>query len=334
MPDALKKITLPDFLSALRACCPDGDNELVDVLGNAAYALPLPAEWQEQVDQQGFVYFWNRASERSSWEHPLMASFVSIVKLTTKALETQLSLRDALSCIASHLRHAEKDAKEKLHCWKKMHDSGGSAFFHNGAGSETSWESPSDAAHHDLYARNHLLTCFLEHYYGRLADAGPRSRELVELPQQVRAYASWIQACLAAHAPKPESSCSLRAQPRHPPLPPFTALPLSRPGSGALAGQPDASERVGNREVRYARPLALPPRLVVPRELTGQSKSLPSLAKGVFGVHAHMDMATEPVSRRGIDSAGSCMSSAVRKPRAGIAYGEVQSRRQAMLGGA
>mmetsp|Transcript_63417 Transcript_63417/g.112718 ORF Transcript_63417/g.112718 Transcript_63417/m.112718 type:complete len:338 (+) Transcript_63417:56-1069(+) len=337
MPGAsLKKITLPDFLSAFREGCRDcgASDELLDALGHAAYELPLPSEWEE-AEQQDLVYFWNRASERSSWEHPQMESYVSIVKLASKALEAQLSLRDVLACIASHLRQAEQEAKDKLKVWSSHNSESGSMYFHNEASKETSWENPSEAAQQDLCARNYLLTRFLEHYYGRLADAGPRGHRepgllVGELPLEVRDYASWIQASLAAHAPKPTANCSLRPQPRRPPLPPFTALPLSRPGS-ARQRKNSCQEA---HPTGFPRPLVLPPRLTAPRpkETMEKSTSLPSLAKFPIGC-APLALAMESSNRRGIDSASTKTSMSLRKPR-GIAYGEVPCLGRAAWGGA
>ena len=53
---------------------PERDPELLWI-AQQAYFAPLPPPWTEHTDPQGNVYFYNPASEESTWAHPLEETY-------------------------------------------------------------------------------------------------------------------------------------------------------------------------------------------------------------------------------------------------------------------
>lgn len=210
-------------------------NELVTALGAAAHELPLPPPWREEISPSRAVYFWN-PSGKSSWEHPLMDVFLQVLDAVMQIIRDCLSASDLASALSAHLRCADEEAVRALEGWSQQ-EQGDSQYFYNAFTGESSWENPAEVAQHKLHAQYWLLAHFVQHFYGDMAlSSEGRSfltalRERVDLPDEVKDYAAWIQASVASSSPAPAALRQVptpqrRTRRTRPPLPPLTALSL------------------------------------------------------------------------------------------------------------
>mmetsp|Transcript_76433 Transcript_76433/g.168865 ORF Transcript_76433/g.168865 Transcript_76433/m.168865 type:complete len:335 (-) Transcript_76433:49-1053(-) len=207
-------------------------NELVTALGAAAHELPLPPPWREEISPSRAVYFWN-PSGKSSWEHPLMDVFLQVLDTVMQIIRDCLSASDLASALSAHLRCADEEAVRALEGWSQQ-EQGDSQYFYNAFTGESSWENPAEVAQHKLHAQYWLLAHFVQHFYGDMAlSSEGRSfltalRERVDLPDEVKDYAAWIQASVASSSPAPPALWQVPTPLRRtrPPLPPLTALSL------------------------------------------------------------------------------------------------------------
>ncbi|CAK9080954.1 WW domain-containing protein [Durusdinium trenchii] len=203
--------------------------DLVTALGTAAYELVLPPPWTEESSSAGVVYFWNSSTNTSSWQHPLMDVFLCVLDALMLIIRDCLSVADLASALTAHLRHADEEAEKKLEGWS-MHEQGRLQYFYNASTGESCWENPADFAQHELHAQYWLLGRFVQHFYGDMALSGEGRSfltalgERVNVPDEVKDYAAWIQASVASSSPVAQVPTPQRRT--RPPLPPLTALPL------------------------------------------------------------------------------------------------------------
>jgi len=208
--------------------------ELLTALGEAAYSLPLPPPWREEISPvRKTVYFWNPSAGKSSWEHPLMDVFIGVLDVVMEVIHECSSASDVASALTAHLRRADEEAVSALEGWSQQQQ-GGSKYFYNCFTRQSSWENPTETAQHKLHAQYWLLAHFVQHFYGEMALSREGQsfvtalQERVNLPEEVKDYAAWIKASVASSSPSapPPRQVPTPLRRTRPPLPPLTALSL------------------------------------------------------------------------------------------------------------
>lgn len=150
-------------------------------IGEAAYDMPLPPKWTEQVDVRGYVYFSNALRTEAVWEHPLRSDFKETIDFASGLIDGA-GLAEAAASVRDHLKEVQDRAAHQLKDWTGPHcpEDGGDEFFYNTATDESSWESPLEAWQYELHARYWLLVQLLEQMHKwqtphqSLYDATPR----------------------------------------------------------------------------------------------------------------------------------------------------------------
>eukprot|EP00439_Symbiodinium_sp_Y106_P065450 s94_g10.t1 len=81
------------------------------------FAAPLPPQWSEQVDEgSGRVYFFNRATGESLWQHPQKPLFEEILA-EVRCWQPEASVESLVARAERHLRQAQQSALEVLSQW-------------------------------------------------------------------------------------------------------------------------------------------------------------------------------------------------------------------------
>jgi len=270
--------------------------QILRCIGDAAYDMPLPPRWSEQVDVRGFVYFAHASRTEATWEHPLLAAFRETLAVAGSIIDNDKPLDQAAAAVEAHLRSVQQRAAEHLADWTGPHcpDGGNSEeeFFHNLATGESSWENPLEAWQYELHVRYWLLVQLLQCLHGRqegtspneaLRGATPSSAasgsgrqenasavddgtSISGLSSAVRSRATEIASSLTSSAP------SFRPDARFP----VTPVAQTPPGSGP-SGHPPKPPPRPSPPLRH---LAAPPRLSdvpPPTVLRAPSTAFPGL---------------------------------------------------------
>lgn len=148
-------------------------------IGDAAYEMPLPPRWTEQVDVRGYVYFAHALRSEATWEHPLLHAFRETVEFSSDLMDSPLTLQETAAAVESHLQGVQHRAAEQLQEWSGPHRAAGGAdeFFHNEVTGESSWVSPLEVWQYELHARYWLLVQLLQRLHGdREAEECRRER--------------------------------------------------------------------------------------------------------------------------------------------------------------
>lgn len=133
-------------------------------VGQAAFEMPLPPRWTEQVDVRGLVYFANATRTGSTWEHPLFPAFRETLGFAASLLDRGCGLREAAEGVQEHLAEVQSRATDQLLSWTGPHLTEGSLdeFFHDEATGHSSWENPVEVWQYELHARYWLLVQLLQ----------------------------------------------------------------------------------------------------------------------------------------------------------------------------
>merc|ERR1719375_2466001 len=73
------------------------------VVGRAAFEMPLPPRWTEQVDARGFIYFSHALRTETTWDHPLIDAFRETLAFAIDVANTDTSLGEAAASVKDHL---------------------------------------------------------------------------------------------------------------------------------------------------------------------------------------------------------------------------------------
>mmetsp|Transcript_117247 Transcript_117247/g.378369 ORF Transcript_117247/g.378369 Transcript_117247/m.378369 type:complete len:367 (+) Transcript_117247:116-1216(+) len=144
---------------------------LVAVIGAAAYELPLPPHWSEEVDSRGIVYFWHDKRAEATWSHPLLPIFQATLAATAQIANTSSTMEEVCNAIIAHLRKAENHAAQMLRGWTGPHlvyrpaGEGQSEFFFNERTGESTWDNPVEAPQYELFAQFNLFVRWLQHLH-------------------------------------------------------------------------------------------------------------------------------------------------------------------------
>mmetsp|Transcript_6815 Transcript_6815/g.18803 ORF Transcript_6815/g.18803 Transcript_6815/m.18803 type:complete len:668 (+) Transcript_6815:172-2175(+) len=189
----LRRTDRSRFLRALgcKLESPSQKDEILKSVGDAAYELPLPPRWSEQVDIRGYVYFSNALRTDATWQHPLLPAFRETFDFAARTIDESLTaenLQEAASSVQAHLEHVQARASRHLQEWTGPHktDSCEDEFFFNEITEESSWENPLEVWQYDLHARYWLLVQVLQQLHDRQLARRP-IMSVVTLPGEIGA---------------------------------------------------------------------------------------------------------------------------------------------------
>jgi len=130
--------------TASLSCSNDATSRILRHVGDAAYEMPLPPRWTEQVDVRGFVYFSHALQSEATWEHPLLDAFRETMEFARKAIDSKKSLDEAASTVSTHLQTVQDKAVKQLNEWSGPYKTGDNndEFFFNESTGQSSWVSP------------------------------------------------------------------------------------------------------------------------------------------------------------------------------------------------
>mmetsp|Transcript_120677 Transcript_120677/g.341228 ORF Transcript_120677/g.341228 Transcript_120677/m.341228 type:complete len:469 (-) Transcript_120677:157-1563(-) len=318
----LNRVTRQDLIRILRQACggaAGGNREILEVIGSAAYELPLPPGWSEEVDDSGTVYFWNHCRSEATWQHPLISVFSSTLVAATEMVRQALTIGDVVAAIAGHLKDAEAEASRSLKVWSGPHVEDGSAhgdgsfgsgFYHNESTGESSWENPLEALQYELYARHWLFSRLLQHLNGNLPDDAPLPSQCgpaspyrmdeydvgllsaFDFPDEMRAYSTWIRAALASAESAPGRPAVVvgTPHPTRPPLPPLTSMSLKQHRVADREARARSRGHSRGRMSSAASTPSLPP-------LTGDSRGRSGRSSARAGSREYPSLALYPLRR-------------------------------------
>jgi len=240
--------------------------ELVDIFGRAAFELPLPPHWSEEVSDTGVVYFWHKRTGEARWEHPLLQVFVTTLGAAIHVLAGSATVANVVAGLSGYLKEAEVTAKASLRAWVGPYPVEGDAagvdpanteFYYNEETQESCWDNPKEVAQCELRSRHFLIERFLHSYYCEVGNGAPvggvyeqysapehadsgmsdAPRDQDELPEEIQNYAESLQKCIARTAGMSPAGSRAgtpstgkresRAGVRRPPLPPLATAGLS-----------------------------------------------------------------------------------------------------------
>eukprot|EP00929_Paragymnodinium_shiwhaense_P045202 TRINITY_DN23122_c0_g1_i1.p1 TRINITY_DN23122_c0_g1~~TRINITY_DN23122_c0_g1_i1.p1 ORF type:complete len:553 (-),score=132.61 TRINITY_DN23122_c0_g1_i1:412-2070(-) len=152
---------------------------IVRSVANAAYEMPLPPRWTEQVDVRGYVYFCHAFETEAVWEHPLTKAFQECLDLARRLADAQGTLPEAAKAVEEHLREVQERAAAALKDWSGPHHSKetGEEFFFNEETQASAWQSPLEMWQYELHARYWLLVQLLQALHGHENPPPPPKRE-------------------------------------------------------------------------------------------------------------------------------------------------------------
>jgi len=159
--------------------------QLLRVLGESAYMLPLPPGWSEYT-QDSYVYFSHVLKEEASWQHPLQTVFQETAVFVRGLINVGLEVAEAADAIKTHLADVQAAAAKELEAWSGPYTDQRSSeeFYYNAITAESVWENPSETLQYELYARYTLLIEFLNALHQH-HEAGIESQDLSPLRPRV-----------------------------------------------------------------------------------------------------------------------------------------------------
>jgi len=211
---------------ALRASNDTTKSWVCRVIGSAAYDMPLPPRWSEQVDNRGYIYFAHVLRSEATWDHPLLDAFRQTLDFALSAGDAKMSLADAVEAVKSHLLKVQSRAASELQVWRGPFRESrfSNEYFYNVFTEASTWESPVERWQYELHARYWLLVQLLQQVHmaqeqaasgvqppGLVVDSSAGA-ELTRLPSKdaksatfeispvVKAHASDIASTLASAA--------------------------------------------------------------------------------------------------------------------------------------
>lgn len=136
----------------------DQESDLAWVV-QEAFVATLPPSWSEHTDDEGRIYFFNQASQQSSWFHPMDAVFRELLDIV-KALRSEVHASDEqrAEVVQAHIQVVHQRATDHLEGWSGPYETDGSgAYFHHVATGASTWESPAEEWQSELALRQQVL---------------------------------------------------------------------------------------------------------------------------------------------------------------------------------
>jgi len=130
------------YLASLGLVSLPGEEVLLKFLEDTLSGAPLPAPWITGRDEEKRLFFCNKVTGASSWEHPLEPVLRELAGVCRVAFTLPSSLRDATMSTMHSTWKAE--AVREYERWYTASDSEGNQYYCHTDTGETMWESPAD----------------------------------------------------------------------------------------------------------------------------------------------------------------------------------------------
>lgn len=127
-------------------------------IAEEAFSTQLPPGWQRTLDKYGRWYFYNSASNESSWEHPLYSVFKDAVMLWRGVKRTS-DFQEVEENLHIMEQQTQKDASE----WIQLFDAHGARYYHNKRTEEQSFVDPRSIMYHELHICRHMVATMKLH---------------------------------------------------------------------------------------------------------------------------------------------------------------------------
>lgn len=228
------------------------------VAAHQAFAAPLPPNWSEQVEQDR-IYFYNSATDESSWAHPQESTFREILQ-EVRRWSPDTPTEAVVSTIDTHLRDFREQAAASLEAWSgpytalatenfpELTAEGGpeAEYYFNAYTRESCWEHPCMVWEYELYTRYLILyKCLVAHDRMRMGPAAASDESSSEADSEawqqsrgfggVTALAQSFLSSLRLPRPQPGAVAPARSPPRamSPPRGPDPSLSMRSDVSSA-----------------------------------------------------------------------------------------------------
>mmetsp|Transcript_22202 Transcript_22202/g.55965 ORF Transcript_22202/g.55965 Transcript_22202/m.55965 type:complete len:324 (-) Transcript_22202:2128-3099(-) len=172
----LPDLTDPDFAQFVNYLGV-GDESIVEdetllKIVQEAYVAPLPPNWSEFSDPEGRIYFYNYATEQSSWAHPTDKTYRELIQMVKKVRAVQPPKEEISRIIDVHLQSIHQRAMEAIQGFSGPYISDGNhEYYYNEITKVSTWESPVTEWEHNISTRYHVLyRCLLEPFERAAAD--------------------------------------------------------------------------------------------------------------------------------------------------------------------
>jgi hypothetical protein len=127
-------LTSSDKLSYLQylGLTPNSD---LHFLVDSALSAPLPEDWSEHFDQKDRIYYYNSASDQSSWIHPLESELRKIIVTSSQNTST------AINALSTEIHALDRSLYKIMNIYSE-HEEKGKRFFFNKETRRSSWTDP------------------------------------------------------------------------------------------------------------------------------------------------------------------------------------------------
>lgn len=123
-----------------------------------AFVANLPPSWSEHTDDEHRIYFFNQASQQSSWSHPMDAVFREIIDIVKKLRTEQASEQRRHAAVQEHIQEVHARAIAQLDGWSGPYAvEGGGSYFHHAASGASTWDNPVEEWQSELSLRQQVL---------------------------------------------------------------------------------------------------------------------------------------------------------------------------------
>eukprot|EP00930_Biecheleria_cincta_P042200 TRINITY_DN29024_c0_g2_i1.p1 TRINITY_DN29024_c0_g2~~TRINITY_DN29024_c0_g2_i1.p1 ORF type:complete len:1770 (-),score=379.64 TRINITY_DN29024_c0_g2_i1:217-5505(-) len=138
---------------------PDREVEVFEFLCQAL-EKPLPDPWQEHSDKKGRIFYWNKASRSSSWQHPMAPTHKSLVAAFRRV--SQASPEEKPAAVEAELEAFRRQGEEELQRWRKSFAPDETPYYYKVGTQLTRWDDPRDELMGHMQLRVEMLYALLQ----------------------------------------------------------------------------------------------------------------------------------------------------------------------------
>jgi hypothetical protein len=179
---------------------PEGEPDAFQFLSRMLN-FPLPEPWTQHTDKKGRSFYWNPASRRSAWAHPLASTHKSLIHAFRRIKEAGLVGDDRKALVLAEIEEFHRQGEQEIGLWRVSHAPDGTAYYYKAGTQETRWDNPRDELQRHQELRVRMLSELLE------ADIeSPDSLDVTRNPEEApRAHAACPN-CAAINAFEPSDA--------------------------------------------------------------------------------------------------------------------------------
>eukprot|EP00927_Polykrikos_kofoidii_P074632 TRINITY_DN70668_c0_g1_i1.p1 TRINITY_DN70668_c0_g1~~TRINITY_DN70668_c0_g1_i1.p1 ORF type:complete len:540 (+),score=101.81 TRINITY_DN70668_c0_g1_i1:87-1706(+) len=155
----------------------DDTAALAKQIADAVVRYPLPSHWKTIAASGGDVYYWNRATDETTWQHPLTDAAGELLEALKDCRSSGVAAANAVSSTQTRKRrlaawadHWRECACREVERWRIVDDKadGGPSYFYRVSqgdsyfpAAQATWEDPREALLHRLRFQSETLASLL-----------------------------------------------------------------------------------------------------------------------------------------------------------------------------